>query len=405
MTTTIGRCSFTNAPSFQSWDGDALSLGINILPASLELAKVMRQQMLGLMNNPDESAIPVTSTDDPDLDGFYTVTAVNVEPVQAYLTNKLMRCSVGLVRVANGYQNPTVETTVVSRLATNDQGIASTTDYGAMVAYKTSEVSNVDLTGVLSVATYAGSMNAVDGDGVDVYSANPTTNVAGYWSQFATPSTYYDPPACKIEYLVGSTWYEAVGRQVPNGVGWRISNGFLRIGTTAALPEANVTIEVADSSAYVGREITNVNGDLGGLTGPFIIRNSPEMVTIRVGTNSTHTFTVWKGGSIAQITQWTSVADTLNLRLVSAVAGTAITGGVRMTSNDANGNRLALMCRSTVTNDLTNTRIILSSAATSAVFGVGYHVSPPNGNTYFEEDGMIAQLCAPPQWRQRIAAR
>ena len=405
MTTTIGRASFSDGPSFQSWDGDALSLGINITGVTLEQAKVLKQQVLGLMNNPDESAIPMTCSTDSDLDGFYTVTAAQVEPTEAYIQNGLMRCSLGLVRIANGYQNPTVETTAVSQLATNAHSVASTTDYGLLSAYKTSEASNVDLTGILSISASTSSITMVDGAGLTIYAANPNTNVSGYWSQFATPSTYYDPPSCAIEYLVGSTWYEAVGRQIPNGVAWRINNGYVRIGATAALPEANVTVEVADTSAWVGRELTNNNGDLGGKTGPFIIRNSPELVTVRVGTNSTHTFSVWKGGTIAMITQATNVADTLNVVFASGVAGTAITGGVRPSANDANGNRLTLLCRSAVTADTTNTGITLTASATSAVFGVGYELGFPNGSNFLTETGMLAQLCTPPQWRQRIAAR
>lgn len=406
MTTTIGRCSFDNAPSFQSWDGDALSLGINILPASLELAKVMRQQMLGLMNNPDESAIPVTCTTDSDLDGFYAVSAVQVEPVEAYITNKLMRCSVGLVRVANGYQNPTIETTVVSQLATNSHGVLSTTDYAIAVAYRQPDEDDlVDPTAMASL--FLGTIDIVetiDGDASVLPLA--ATNVSGTWSRFGDPSLYYSAPACKIEYKVGSTWYEAVGRHVPNGVPWRISNGTVRIGPTS-FPSTTVDIEVADSAAWVGTtlDLTGTDG-FGGVAGPFILRNSPDTVVVKVMSayGKFITFTVWRGGTIAMMAFTSSTATVFEIFSSPAVAATAITGGQRFTSADASGNILVLLGRGAVTVGATNLSIVNTGNATSFVFGAGWvrDTATASIETYA---GMLGQLCTPPQWRSRIAAR
>ena len=405
MTTTIGRASFTDGPSFQSWDGDALSLGINITGVTLEQAKVLKQQVLGLMNNPDESAIPVTCSTDSDLDGFYTVTAVQVEPVDSFLRNGVMLCSVGLVRVANGYQNPTVETTVVSQLATNSHGVLSTTDHAIGAVWRSADNLVLDVTNIISLlAASSQAFTTVDGVAIEVRPF-ADTNVSGTWSIFAKPSTHYDPPSCAIEYKVGSTWYEAVGRQIPNGVAWRINNGLTRVGVTAALPQTNITIEVADSSAWSGREVAGY-GNIGGNAGPFIVRNSPEMVSVKVATTTGFTvYTVWRGGTIVMMSQTQYTANANYLQVVTADGGTDVTGGIRATSNDASGNRLVFLSRGAVTTTTaTPFKMAMSSAATSNVFGIGYNLGA-TGTGLFSEAGQLGQLCTPPQWRQRIAAR
>lgn len=411
MTTTIGRCVFTNAPSFQSWDGDALSLGINILPTSLAEAKAMRLQMLGLMNNPDESVFPVTCSVDSDLDGFYTVTAVNVEPVDAYLQNNLMRCSLGLVRVANGYQNPVLETYVVSRLATNAHSVTSTTNHA------TAAVSDFDDL----IMDYSGLSGLLGTDEVIDTSAGLSltvkkfadTNVSGYYSQFAYPGTYYDYSGCKIEYSSdGNTWYTVVGRHVPNGSAWRISNGFIRFGTVATLPEDEVTIEVADANQYRGVGVTDIRGTypLGGTEGPFILRNSPEMVSVKVHafTGTYITYTVWSGGTIVLVS-FTST-DTTGFLLEASTpdgTGTAVTGGIRKTNNDTNGNRMNLLSRSAVTATTASPwSITLTTPATSGVFSIGVNLGGAAvSSSHFSSEGQLGQLCTPPQWRRRIAAR
>jgi hypothetical protein len=411
MTTTIGRASFSNAPSFLSWDGDALSLGINILPTTLAEAKALRFQLLGMLNNPDESVFPIVSTDDPDLDGFYTVTAVNVEPVDAYLTNKLMRCSLGLVRVANGYANPVMETFVVSRLATNSHGVLSTTNH-ATAAVSDSDDLIMDYSGIQTLLGTDETIDTYDGTTLTVKKF-ADTNVSGYYSQFAYPTGYYGFSSCMIEYSTdGSTWYQVVGRHIPNGVAWRISNGFIRFGTVATLPEDEVTIEVADANQYRGVGVTDIRGtfQLGGYQGPFVIRNSPEMVSIKVHcfTGVYITYTVWSGGTIVLLS-FTSTTATGFLLEASTPdgTGTAVTGGIEKTGVDSNGNKMVLLSRSAVTATTASPwSITLTSSATSGVFSIGVNLSGAAAATsHFSAAGQLGQLCTPPQWRRRIAAR
>lgn len=408
MTTTIGRASFSYGPSSVSWSGDTVSLDIPIRPpTTIEQAKVIRQQLLGMMNNPDESAFPVTSTEDSDLDGFYTVRGVNVEPVDSFLRNGVMFCSVGLVRVANGYQNPTIETTVVSQLATNSHSVASTTDWALALVWRDDEEGKVDAGSIFGSTSAGYTHTSIDTTDVWLYGWD-AANKSGYWSRLANPATHYSPPRCKIEYKVGSTWYDAVGRQIPEGVPWRISNGFIRIGHDSAFPTSSVFVEMADTGAWVGRYLTVFL--MTELAGPFVIRNSPESVTVRVQgvSNLAATyadFTVWQGGVIAQLAMSNSSAATIawSVALTSTEAGTNVTGGIRTTSNDANGNRITLLCRQAVTTNTGVTSITVSPSIASAVFGIGF--SAGAGSGWYAAASMLEALCAPPQWRQRIAAR
>lgn len=409
MTTlTIGRFSMSDGPSAIRHDGDFLELELQIDAATTSTpaeAKVKRQQLLGMVDNPDESAFPVTFTDDTDLDGFYTVLSVQCEPFEMFLNNGTMLANVSLKRVANGYQNPTVETTVVSQLATNSHSVISTTDHAIGAVWRSAEGLLLDTTNIESVlAASSQAFTTVDGVAIEVRPF-ADTNVSGTWSIFAKPSTHYDPPSCAIEYKVGSTWYEAVGRQIPNGVAWRINNGLTRVGVTAALPQTNITIEVADSSAWSGREVAGA-GNIGGNAGPFIVRNSPELVSVKVATPSGFTvYTVWRGGTIVMMSQTQYIANANYLQVVTADGGTNVTGGIRATSNDASGNRLVFLSRGAVTTTTaTPFKMAMSSAATSNVFGLGYNLGA-TGTGLFSEAGQLGQLCTPPQWRQRIAAR
>ena len=415
MTTlTIGRFSMSDGPSAIRHDGDFLELELQIDAATTSTpaeAKVKRQQLLGMVDNPDEGAFPLTFSDDSDLDGFYSVLSVQCEPFEMFLNNGTMMANVSLRRVANGYQNPTIETTVVSRLATNSHSVASTTDYAVVAAWNGTDEDFVDFVGGFGLYEPSGltqSITAVDGSTVRTMPIGDT-NVSGYWARYGVASTYYNPPSCAIEYKVGSTWYTAVNRQIPTAVPWRINNGVVRIGADTWPSTNDLRLEVADSSAWVGRYINGHDGaggalEIGGYGGPFIVRNSPEMVVVKVITRYGYaTYSVWSGGTIAMIAIDTEGQDA-GLVPVSTEAGTNVTGGIRTTANDANGNRLVLLCREAVTTTTGTTQVNGPAGGVTSIFSAGFNLGA-TGSGLFSEAGQLGQLCTPPQWRRRIAAR
>jgi len=321
-----------------------------------------------------------------------------------------MRCSVGLVRVANGYQNPTIETTVVSQLATNSHSVLSTTDYAVAGAYiPAGYTDSLDFTGLPGTLAQSASVQASAATTDIVLLAD--TNTSGYWSLFGDPAEHYAQPACTIEYQIGATWYELVGRQAPNNVPWRINNGFIRIGDDGG---TGFLVECADSGVWAGS--TRVNGYEGNATapyilgtnaGPFIMRNSPETCIVKVQSQYGiyNTFTIWRGGTIVMVqSNGTTVAPKPGLRFASVTACTAVTGGIRATSNDASGNRLVILGRAAVTNDVVNGYTYPSTSTYASVMSVGYNLGA-TGSGLYSEAGQLGQLCTPPQYRQRIAAR
>ena len=413
--TTYGRIGIFKAHSAPSWSGDVLSLRQQFMPATLAEAKAIAGQFLGLVNNPDEPVIPVISTADDDLTGFYVPVGVEIDAHRTYRASRLMEAAIGLRRIANGHRNPIAETYVMSRLATNAHGILSTTDH-AIAAVEDVDSLRMDYRGLAGLLGTAETVTDVGGNALAIQKF-ADTNRSGYYSQFITPGDYYTASGgCRIEFSTdGTNWFIAQGRGgVPNGAAWRLSNGFVRIGTAGTLPQANVVFEVADSNQYRGSagSETAVSGsfDLGGYEGPFILRNAPEMVVLRVHAFSgTYiTYTLWAGATIAMVSFTSGTATGFLLQnAVNTGTGTAVTGGVRKTSNDTNGNRLVLLSRSAVTATTTAPfGITLTTPATSGVFAIGSILNGTAASTsVYSPEGMLGQLCTPPQWRRRIVAR
>jgi len=411
-TTTYGRVRVDKGPSSLSWSGDVLTVRQIFKPATLVEAKQIREQWIGLVGNPDEPVIPVTSTSDPQIDGFYIPVGAECEIDRTFLTTNLMQASIGLRRIANGFQNPVIETYVMSRLATNAHGVLATTDYAVIAATRAADNDLVDLVasfGVYDITAASQGITAVDGSSVRVTTIGDT-NIAGSWTRYGVPGTYYSPPACTIEYQVGGVWFAAVNRNIPAGVPWRMNNGIVRIGADAWPSTQDLRLEVADSSAWVGRYINGHDGaggalEIGGIAGPFILRNSPETAVVKVITRYGYaTFTIWSGGTIVMITLTTEGQD-VGLLPVVTEAGTNVTGGIRTTANDANGNRLVFLSREAVTTSTGTTQISGPAGGDEiTVFAAGFNLGAA-ATGLFSEAGMLGQLCAPPQWVQRVAAR
>ena len=80
MTLTIGRCGLdVTHDDVQSLDDTGTEVRISgwLKASSLADAKVLRQQLLGHVNNPDEPVVPVTWSTDSTLDGYYRVNSAS----------------------------------------------------------------------------------------------------------------------------------------------------------------------------------------------------------------------------------------------------------------------------------------------------------------------------------------
>lgn len=372
MTTSIGRAVFVNAPSALAWDGDTLTMGININVSSRQMAQALTQQVQGLANNDDEPIVPVASTDDPTLDGFYVVVGVNVDQPRTYLFNNLIRCTIGLRRIGS-YSFPQLELITGAVTRTNAHGL---TGEAIVAAYH--DIPNAITGGPLVFGVGFSRVVADSATPLQVLAAVPPVAITTF-SWWAPPSSYY-VGAARVEVNDGGNWYTVGGRQVSITDNWRISNGMIRLSSgDGAAPG---TLEVWSGSAWESRNIRHF--DLSGLASRNIglsydadrspmtvIRNAPERVIVRCAmASSTCDYSVSRGARHVEIMPaGTSVSlRGIGLDTTHAAAATAITGGIRATANDANGNQVVFgMAGGTLATNLTSGLIYSSGAMPSSL--------------------------------------
>ena len=113
----------------------------------------------------------------------------------------------------------------------------------------------------------------------------------------------------------------------------------------------------------------------------FVLRNDTEQVSIRLsygfaGSDAPTLDVSLRRGARNVQCFWSRPESSAAYGVfrASVEAATAITGGIRATSNDAGGNRYVLSTPSAKTNDLTKGGMYLSSGATSFNFMIGMEV-------------------------------
>lgn len=321
MTLTIGRASFACGPHGIRQAGDRLSFALNLdgqtTGGDVEVAKVRRQQLLGLDSNADERVIPLTWTGDPDLDGFYRVAGVAVDPFDTYLDRGLMACRVDLERVAGGFAFPRIE--VVTGTLERDTSV-HTSQEGFPISLAVPAPDNqfpiFDRGDGLVDAGSAGWRQVDAGVVIDGYTWNtvrvweyPTADngaIISSFSMWLPPAAYY-AGGCVVEVEIDGSWFPVVGRQISIHRKWRISNGMIRL--TSADGATPGTLEAWNGSAWVSRNVrhwagispgTGIGGyefDVDRQSPLQILRNSPEMVVVqcRVAQQLNRTYGIRRG--------------------------------------------------------------------------------------------------------------
>lgn len=160
---------------------------------------------------------------------------------------------------------------------------------------------------------------------------------------------------------------------VASPTGWVLTNGLVRVQRTGA---GLLSIDAWDDPAWSLKAWDfYVNGvallpaDIAQLT---VLRNDPEAVCIRLmrgpAANVGRTLIdllLRRGSRTVEVYMQHETSTTLLIRLQTGAAGTAGTGYVVQTANDADGNRPIIGSARTFTNDLANTG--LSKAATTTL--------------------------------------
>lgn len=255
--------------------------------ASRDDAVALRQQLLGYVDSPDESFVPVTWGEDPSVDGYYRVTGASVGAVAGLADQGVVSFSVDLERV-QGFAAPLIESVLMGKLRNSTLGISGSRALGIPASAR-------------SFAPWRPSLGYIAA-APDVIRQGSTSDVAVF--QLTGPddriiSQYYLPPArfydAAATLEVGSTLRVAVGRQIPNlPDAWRLSNDLFQIrgipGSTFAMQFRMWNV----SSWSPWQSLTIWGGNSGGtplahLAAPHtitVLSNSPEAVTIRLLTTT-----------------------------------------------------------------------------------------------------------------------
>jgi len=91
--------------------------------------------------------------------------------------------------------------------------------------------------------------------------------------------------------------------------------------------------------------------------------------------------------------------------MTPTVAGTNVTGGIRVTSNDANGNRVVMAMAAAHTTDTATTSIQNTSTATSGNFGLGVELGGSSAAAGNQAAQLVDQYFGAVSWRQRVVNR
>lgn len=334
-------------------------------------AKNLRQQLVGLVGK----HVAVTYVNDPDIDGFYTVQSANVEvdAKQASLINGTFPFSVSLTELVN----PVFQSTLVGATIVNTNGITTTASpYVAPPA---------------GFETYTPSRSYVDrasdaGTVQTFYDVSPDDHPV--WT--CTPANFY-----KAAAKLTVNGYPITGLVVPETVtSWSLDNGIVRLQPSSG---SDFEIAIWSGSAF-GTATTftpkyNSSTLAGGTwVGPYVLRNDPETVTIRLlqartaNSQGRHTvdFTLRRGALIVSAVWEVDYSSEQRITRTTVDAATSVTGGIYDTAGPADK---WVLTSPDFTADTTNGGIY--KTGTQFKFAIG--MQPSGAGTYNQAQQLVYQ--------------
>lgn len=413
MTVTLGRASLTDIYDIRL-HGRRLSFRTEIDATDRYGMIALRQQLAGLVDNRDEEVFPFTWSEDNSLDGYYRVASVNVPSVETMLSNGYIPDVEIELEQLTGFATTAFELTTMSVVRTNGHGIATPVGVVATELTNTNGY-ETDLRPVLSSAS--GSSRYTADGGAIIVPFTWTAPLALTSARFtAPPSTFY-VGSCRLEVQINGTWYPMIGRQIPAGYLWRISNGLVRL-TPATSTSTDGTFEMWDqlgSASWESRKVSHwSNGALGTKIGfpdstfptPVVLRNSPEEVVVKVassaGRNQDFTYRIQRGARIVSFSFTAAVAQKIGIGYAAAdfAGSTSFTGGIARTASDSAGNRLAFGMAAASSYDTGSGAAWMTSADTSGSGWIGADLGGLGVTTALRDEFLGA--CS---WRQRVIVK
>lgn len=143
---------------------------------------------------------------------------------------------------------------------------------------------------------------------------------------------------------------------------WSLDNGLVQVTGGSS---SNLTVSVWDGGAWSAAKayVPQVNGvSLATTPDLVIMRNDPEQVAVRLEYPQfpgrvTVDMTMRRGSRTLNGVMKRHAAANLGIARTAAEAATAVTGGIRATANDVDGNRFVMGSSKTTTNVLTTASI------------------------------------------------
>lgn len=293
----------------------------------------------------EERVLPVIFTDKADRNGYYRVHDTGADVVSWSTTGQVSDWSMTLERVGTEF-----EVDLESRLSgpltrTNDFTITGERIHApAQGAY-----------GYTAGTTVPSTMTRTSADGtLTVYRGVPIAT----HPRWACPLTGYLGGRVRF---IDTDGLERSGTDLPTTAGgWQLHNGLVRVSVSGTLLDFAAWSGAAWQSKLWDFRVGGAA--LGAPVSVTLLRNDPETVVIRLTWTITGPgrvsadVTLRRGYRFAEVYIEGQTAATIRVQRSTTEAGTASTGGLTATANDAAGNRfwIASLRSTNTTVDATN---------------------------------------------------
>ena len=298
----------------------------------------------------------MTCSADATFDGFYTVTGVSVDLPAGALARFWMSWSAELTRVGVEAQ-VAWESRLTGSVAMNDHGVtgAGSEPYHAPPRGAT----EYDIRAALPTTI----ARTGSGGAITVY-RDVDRDLTPRWS--VTPAGFY---AGAVKFSSGTTQRVRAGLWTPNTpTSWTLENELVKVTPNAAAGRVDVAHH--DGTAWETAKTWRVQdrgADISAWSHVTLLRNDPEEVIVRLTAHTAAEVPHYLDLALRRGSRFVSgylslaTAVALKVMLATAEAGTAFTGGVRATADDAGGNRYVIGSAKTHTADTTTGGLSIAS--------------------------------------------
>jgi hypothetical protein len=315
----------------------------------------------GINSLPEGVVMPITFTDKPERNGYYTVKAASSEYTEQRTDVVTATWKVTLERVGSDSETD-LQSRLTGAVRLNDFSLAGERWHAPPIGHY----------GYYTGSSNPTSMTRTGADGaITVYRTVP----ANYSPRWGCPPTAYLTGRVKVTTTASQ---EVYGADVPlAAAGWALSNGLVNV-----TPSASATLDV---QAYTGgawhSKLWNlsVSGSGGSITtwdAATLLRNDPEMAILRLIKSqnpgrTTLDLTLRRGSRTVEGYLQTGTSTTLAAYRSTLETNTsaAASGYVVATANDSDGNRFAAGSARTFTAHPNGG--VIKNAATAMDFWIG----------------------------------